>query len=598
MNTTLTEIKDEKHVHYSTDDKLLKPDDNRPSSLFSKASLLGNHAMNRNLHHDLSPLELIATVANDISCLQEGRGLKRKPEVAQLYENDEDASSTETQIKRTVERAIDLCSSNNSKSLKDKKTIVDASASVLPNDPQNRKSSLLKVPGNINEKSSTNEAHNMSKSLPQFKDNKSNSMSATSGKSGLSVQLCDKPIKMDTASQCEHKAKKLKTDLHSKTENIKKSENLTLCSKNSSKPIEPPQNRLKPGESGKNSAKHNTICKPEKIPENDSSKNVLNGSKNKDDTSKLAIKSERAITSKGISKTAADKQLPALPNKTYSGRKSEKQQTGLPSNAIGNRASSSPARTHPSSTAAVSSPARTHPSSTAAVSSPARTHPSSTAAVSSPARTHPSSTAAVSKRQSVAPNHPDPKPSSSKTHVPNQQDKASCNIDQKPNPTETLASNKIDEASRDSDSKPVQKKVGGLRPLFKKSSNAASPMKADKAVAEGKASPQKSSASGNIFELTGNASKLALPVAKNGDTCHTRPESVGDVGDGMKENNNKTDDKGVVDKEETCPVSEKISHPHDKVNEATTKAAPQINGHSTIKDIGSKHHTTAQPTSK
>lgn len=570
LNTTLTEIKEEKHIHCAADDKLLKPDDNRPSSLFSKASLLGNHAMHRNLHHDLSPLELIATVANDISCLQEGRGLKRKAEVAQLYENDEDASSTETHIKRTVERAIDLCSSNSSKSLKDKKTIADASASALPNDSQNQKSSLVKVPGKVNEKSSTNEAHTTSKGLPQVKDSNSNTVSATSGKSGMNVGLRDKPRKTDTASQCDHKAKKLKTELHSKTENARKSENLTSCSKNSSKPIEPPQNRQKPGESGKISAKPNTICKPEKIPENDSSKNVQNGSKNKEDTSKPAVKPDCAIKSKDVSECAADKQLPASPSKTYFGRKSEKQLTGLPSKATGNPASSSLARTHPSSTGTVST------------------------------------------RQSAVPNHPDQKTSSSKTHVPNKPDKAPGSSDQKPIPAETLASNKIDKASGDieskpvqkkidkasgdSEAKPVQKKVGGPRPLFKKSSEAASPMKADKATAEGNPSPHKSIASGKIVELTGSASKLALPVAKNVETCHTSSESVGDVDESNKENNSNTCDKRLVDKEQTFAMSENISHPHDEVNEATTKVTPQINGNSIIKDIGSKHTTTTQPT--
>lgn len=216
---TVTEIKEETTSELE-DDNLQKADDTRPSSLFSKASLLGNHSMDG--HHDLSPLELIATVANDISCLQEGRGIKRKPEVAQLYENDEDTSSTETQIKKTVERAIDLCSTNVTASVPANNAAVNSKPICVPENKRLKTHTVAILPSPVQNTHSANVDK-----LSEISDNRIHERTNTSTGHpqqsaretvGSKTELKDKPKKTDTASQCESRPKKHKSECSSRSQ--------------------------------------------------------------------------------------------------------------------------------------------------------------------------------------------------------------------------------------------------------------------------------------------------------------------------------------------------------------------------------------------
>ncbi|KAK3584735.1 hypothetical protein CHS0354_019860 [Potamilus streckersoni] len=73
-----------------------------------------NNCCDVSLPHDLSPLELIATVAaNDLGFTDESRGLKRKAESNDIYNENDDDSNGSIQIKKTIEHAIDLCSKSN-----------------------------------------------------------------------------------------------------------------------------------------------------------------------------------------------------------------------------------------------------------------------------------------------------------------------------------------------------------------------------------------------------------------------------------------------------------------------------------------------------
>lgn len=80
-------------------------------SFFRSSSLIGNDCCDSDLPHDLSPLELIATVANGLSSLPEGRGQKRNADAAELYDDDT-PNSNEIQIQKSIEHAIEMCSSN------------------------------------------------------------------------------------------------------------------------------------------------------------------------------------------------------------------------------------------------------------------------------------------------------------------------------------------------------------------------------------------------------------------------------------------------------------------------------------------------------
>ena len=100
---TITEVKEEPAL----------PETKKHNSCFSASSLLGNECCDDSeLPHDLSPLELIATVANGLSSLPEGRGQKRNAETAELYDDDTHGSN-EIQIQKSIEHAIEMCSNNN-----------------------------------------------------------------------------------------------------------------------------------------------------------------------------------------------------------------------------------------------------------------------------------------------------------------------------------------------------------------------------------------------------------------------------------------------------------------------------------------------------
>ncbi|XP_052804573.1 serine/threonine-protein kinase fray2-like [Mya arenaria] len=228
----ITEVKDELTTN-DADDKVCKADDTRPSSLFSKAALLGNNTMDRNLAHDLSPLELIATVANDISSFQESRGLKRKTEAAQLYENDDDNSSTETQIKRTVERAIDLCSNNNSSGANDSTSTSNSSLSFRTDSNNTKNVSSDSFGSN----SSTLNPCSRASNSPVTKVSPAASNQPTVQKSEH-----EKPMKTDTASQCDPRPKKPRLESQNKSNQhskVGKSERPTTDNKAPNKNVEP-----------------------------------------------------------------------------------------------------------------------------------------------------------------------------------------------------------------------------------------------------------------------------------------------------------------------------------------------------------------------
>ena len=226
----ICEIKDDSNVNNDTGSKHLTGsvskgipniDDSRPSSLFSKASLLSNHRIDGNIEHDLSPLELIATVANDLSSYQEGRGLKRKPEDAALFENDEENSnSKEIQIQKSIEHAIDICSSNSNQGNKEATENITSSQETTKTKNNSRTSSPA-VSSEIALKSTSKQK--CLKSIPNLFDNFVSKLPATK----------EKPKTTDTASQCEPRPKKQKVS-DSTTNSSQHSKSPVKVSKNSS----------------------------------------------------------------------------------------------------------------------------------------------------------------------------------------------------------------------------------------------------------------------------------------------------------------------------------------------------------------------------
>ncbi|XP_045169983.2 polycomb group protein Psc-like [Mercenaria mercenaria] len=216
----ITEVKDEKCFD-NADETGQKADDTRPSILFNKATLLGNHSVDRNIPHDLSPLELIATVANDI-CIQEGRGLKRKPEDAQLYENDEDASSTETrQLQKSIEHAIDLCSNSNQGSPARSSSINTTVSTTSVQDTRTGNQAT------VSEVNSVSVANGNGDSVTIVgSENSIRKSSITQKSNEKNIIAKEKPKKMDTASQCDPRPKKHKGEghLHNKSKNSNKTQ--------------------------------------------------------------------------------------------------------------------------------------------------------------------------------------------------------------------------------------------------------------------------------------------------------------------------------------------------------------------------------------
>ena len=184
---TITEVKEEPDI---------KSEEAKPKSYFTECC-------DNDLPHDLSPLELIATVANGLSNLpdgrdqktgtpneipitQERRGEKRDASTAGLY--DDDASiSNEIQIQKSIQHAIEVCSNNsNDKVSKDEVTNKNQ---ILDNSVQN----IVKV-----EKDESVESNEQSKS-----DSKTTKPTEIK----QSVQP-EKPKKTDTASQCDPRPRK------------------------------------------------------------------------------------------------------------------------------------------------------------------------------------------------------------------------------------------------------------------------------------------------------------------------------------------------------------------------------------------------------
>lgn len=220
----ITEVKDEictntaDDTGQKMDDSSSRADDTRPSTLFNKATLLGNHSVDRNIPHDLSPLELIATVANDI-CIQEGRGLKRKTEDAQLYENDDDNNSTETrQLQKSIERAIDLCSSSNQGSPAcSTGSGVTVPATTVRNTRTESMGTVQEyVPMSLDNTIKSSNSESISAS--NVGGESSNSKVSANVKHGdKSNVVKEKPKKTDTASQCDPRPKKHKSDANSQS---------------------------------------------------------------------------------------------------------------------------------------------------------------------------------------------------------------------------------------------------------------------------------------------------------------------------------------------------------------------------------------------
>lgn len=221
----ITEVKDEictntaDDTGQKMDDSSSRADDTRPSTLFNKATLLGNHSVDRNIPHDLSPLELIATVANDI-CIQEGRGLKRKTEDAQLYENDDDNNSTETrQLQKSIERAIDLCSSSNqgSPACSTGSSVTVSATNVRNTRTESNMGTVQEYTPNSSDttiKSSNSESISASNVGSESSNNK---VSANVKHGDKSTVGKEKPKKTDTASQCDPRPKKQKSDANSQS---------------------------------------------------------------------------------------------------------------------------------------------------------------------------------------------------------------------------------------------------------------------------------------------------------------------------------------------------------------------------------------------
>ena len=184
---TITEVKEEPGIN---------EEENKTKSYFSECC-------DSDLPHDLSPLELIATVANGLSnlpdgrdqktgtanelpMLQEGRGEKRDASTAGLY--DDDASiSNEIQIQKSIQHAIEVCSNNSHDKL---------SKDDEPNKnqtPTNSVQNIVKV-----EKEDIVESNEQAKI--DSKTTKPTEIKQT-------VQP-EKPKKTDTASQCDPRPRK------------------------------------------------------------------------------------------------------------------------------------------------------------------------------------------------------------------------------------------------------------------------------------------------------------------------------------------------------------------------------------------------------
>lgn len=276
---TVTEVKDEiveqikDDVHQNDFQKL---DDNRPSFLFNKATLLGNHSVDRHLHHDLSPLELIATVANDISCLQEGRGLKRKTEEFHVHRKDGNSAPSMETLKQAIEMSGDICSNTVSHgnqeahinslavdSTSNESAVKSTSLQQLANSTK----SLLTDSINI----SVNDSNNVVKLLD---------LASNAPPLGRKPLFKERPKKTDTASQCDPRPKKHKGDAQNNSSTQPKSSSKTQTL------VQKTPNLSKRASSTLN----NTNTKPvkssnKKVMNEDKTENQNDASKHEDETS-------------------------------------------------------------------------------------------------------------------------------------------------------------------------------------------------------------------------------------------------------------------------------------------------------------------------
>ena len=183
---TITEVKDE----------LCRPETSKQPSTFSASSLLGNKCCDSDLPHDLSPLELIATVANGLSSLPDGRGQKRSADTAELYDDDTHGS-TEIQIQKSIEHAIEMCSNNNQEN---KYSIEMEDIAKVQNSDEKH---LIVVKLEDNKSTVTCDDKSTIKSGQ-------NECLVNKGKLNDSKPVVqnEKPKKTDTASQCEPRQRK------------------------------------------------------------------------------------------------------------------------------------------------------------------------------------------------------------------------------------------------------------------------------------------------------------------------------------------------------------------------------------------------------
>lgn len=179
----------------------LKEENEKSASFFRSSSLMGKDCCESELPHDLSPLELIATVANGLSSLPEGRGQKRNADAAELYDDDT-PNSNEIQIQKSIEHAIEMCSNNSNQ---EKQSTETTESNAIP---EVKSLSAVKI---------ENDTHRV-----PFTQNDT-VLNKTKVTESIPVVQNEKPKKTDTASQCDPRPRKgdnkmLNTNsVHSKT---------------------------------------------------------------------------------------------------------------------------------------------------------------------------------------------------------------------------------------------------------------------------------------------------------------------------------------------------------------------------------------------
>ena len=164
----------------------LKEENEKTASFFRSSSLMGKDCCESELPHDLSPLELIATVANGLSSLPEGRGQKRNADAAELYDDDT-PNSNEIQIQKSIEHAIEMCSNSSNQEKQSKETTeTNALPEVKPLSAVKIENDIHRVPFTQND----------------------TVVNKTKVAENIDVVQNEKPKKTDTASQCDPRPRK------------------------------------------------------------------------------------------------------------------------------------------------------------------------------------------------------------------------------------------------------------------------------------------------------------------------------------------------------------------------------------------------------